>query len=128
MVINKKLVWEISEYVVSVQALTPSVIMQKYKITRGKIDAIVEIMVSANIAEFISLSEPYKVIPQNKNELRTVIENNNQIIDAEIEKRAGNQRKKQDAREKKSTTEILEYLKRIETRLDKIENQININR
>ncbi len=128
MVINKKLVWEISEYVVSVQALTPSVIMQKYKITRGKIDAIVEIMVSANIAEFISLSEPYKVIPQNKNELRTVIENNNQIIDAEIEKRTGNQRKKQDAREKKSTTEILEYLKRIETRLDKIENQINIDR
>ena len=93
MAINRKLVWEICEYAVSVQALTPSVIMQRYKITRNKVDSIIEILVGAGIAEFISLSEPYKVVPQSKDELKTIIQSSTLIIDAEIDKRTGNQRK-----------------------------------
>jgi len=125
MVINKKLIWDICEYIVSVHALTPDIIMNRYKITRSKIDSIIDIMSKAGIIEFVSYTEPYKVIPKDKDELKRIIQTNGQIIDEEIENKSGNQKKKQILRERKSLTDILEYLKLIERKLDRIESKID---
>ena len=116
--INKKLVGDIANHIVSVHALNPNILINKYKITRNKLDAIIDIFIEAKIIEFVSYTEPYKVIPLTKEELSTLINSAHGIIERKLSEGIINKKVKTvDEFYRDSFAEILNSLKRIEDKL-----------
>lgn len=122
MAIDKRLIGEIANHIVGIRALNPNILINKYKITRGKLDSIIEIFIEIGIVEFVSFTEPYKVIPQTKDELSILLTGVYDIIDRRAKQTPAKLKVKSiDDLYSDPLKEIKEALIRIESKIDSIE-------
>lgn len=117
--INKKLIGDIASHIVNIRALNANILINKYKITRGKLDSIIEILIEVKIVEFVSFTEPYKVLPETKEELVNLLNDAYSVIDNKEKVKA--KKVAVPRTDNNALIEIKDTLKRIEERLTKLE-------